>query len=191
MIEKQSIINLNCYECYASVVLGDFEVTFLRKEENAAFCSFLYYVWLYMALQNWSSNSSNFLVFHTSGGISSKASNFSAFNFVSVMLSSSWVNCPSLTSSWLSIIFVIVLSVTLGDFLSRFLKYSFHICICSSWLAAFSFSLEEPFLLITSFTVCHAIHDCLSSTKFLILLIWSWMCSFCSCWYVLVLFVSS
>ena len=44
------------------------------------------------------------------------------------------------------------------------------------------------FLLLTLLTVCHAIHDCLSSTKFLILLIWTWKYYFRSFWYV---FVSS
>ena len=66
------------------------------------------------------------------------------------------------------------------EFPSRYLKCSFHKCICSSWLAAFSFALEVLFLLLTSFTVCHAIRDCLSSTKCRTILIWSWMNSVCS-----------
>ena len=44
--------------------------------------------------------------------------------------------------SWLLIIFVISLSVTLGVFASRFLKCSFHFCIHSSWLTTFSFTLK-------------------------------------------------
>ena len=62
---------------------------------------------------------------------------------------------------------MIGLSVTLEDFPSRLLKYSFHICIYSSWLTAFSFVLKVLFFLLASLTVCHAIRDCLSSTEFL------------------------
>ena len=83
-------------------------------------------------------------------------------------------------SSGLLIIFVIGSSITLGDFPSRFLKWSFHMCICSSWLAAFSLAPAVIFLLLTSFTVYHAILDCLYSIKSLILLTWSWMYSVCS-----------
>ena len=59
--------------------------------------------------------------------------------------------------------------MTFGEFPSRFLKRSFPICIHSPWLTAFSFALKVLFLLLTSFIVCHAIRDCLSSTEFLIL----------------------
>ena len=79
---------------------------------------------------------------------------------------------------------MIGLLVTLGNFPSRYLKCSFHFCIRSSWLVAFSSALEMLFLLLTSFTVCHAVQGCLSSTEFLILLIWPWMYSICSFWYV-------
>ena len=47
--------------------------------------------------------------------------------------------------SWLLMIFMISLSVTLGEFPSRFLKCSFHICICFSWLVAFSSQGALPF----------------------------------------------
>ena len=83
--------------------------------------------------------------------------------------------------------FLIDLSETLAECPSRLLKYSFHFWNFSSWLTAFSFTLEVLFLQLTSFTVCHTIRDCLSSTKFLILLIWNWKYSFCSFWYVFVL----
>ena len=89
-------------------------------------------------------------------------------------------------SSWLLIIFVIILSVTFGEFPSRFLKYSFYMCIHSSCLAAFSLALEV-FLLLTSFTVYHAIRDYLSSIKFLILLIWPSMYFICSFDYALII----
>ena len=45
------------------------------------------------------------------------------------------------------------------------------------------FALELLFLPLTSFTFCHANHDCLSS-EFLILLIWPWINSTYSFWYV-------
>ena len=67
----------------------------------------------------------------TSRGISSRSAAFLFLIFVSTTSSSSWVNCPSLMSTWLWMIFVIGSSVTLGDFSSRFLKCSFHICSLS------------------------------------------------------------
>ena len=124
--------------------------------------------WLYTVVQYQSSKSSNFLVFNISRGISSRPAAFLFLIFVSTMLSSSWAYCPSLMSSWLLIIFG--LSVTLREFPSRFLKCSFYICIRSTRLADFSLALKALLLLLTSFTVCHAIWDCLS-TEFLILLI--------------------
>ena len=89
---------------------------------------------------------------------------------------SSWVKYPSFILSWLLIIFMIGLPVTLGEFPNRFFKCSLFVCIRSSWLAA----LNVFFLPLTSFTVGHAIRDCLSSTEFLILLIWARMYSICS-----------
>ena len=86
-------------------------------------------------------------------------------------LSSSRVKCLRLISSGPLMIFVIGLSVTLGEFPSRLLKCSFRMCFRSSWLAAFSFAPEALFVFLTSFTVSHAIRDCLSFTEFLILLI--------------------
>ena len=131
--------------------------------------------WLYTALQYLNSMLSKFLVSHTSWNISLT---LAAFLLIFVRTtSSSCVNCSSLISSWLSIIFLIGSSVTLGDFLNKFLKCSFHKCICS-WLVAFSFALWVLFLLLTSFMVCHTIRDCLISTKWWILLIWSWVYCF-------------
>ena len=94
-------------------------------------------------------------------------------------------------SSWLSIIYVIGSSISLEDFPNRFLKCSYYIYIRTSWVAAFNLALAVLFLQLTSFTVCHAILDCLSSTESLILLIWSWMYSVCSLRYALVRFVPS
>ena len=47
--------------------------------------------------------------------------------FISTTLRYSFVNFPSLKSSWISIIFVRGVPLTLGEFPSRFLKCSFHI----------------------------------------------------------------
>ena len=89
-------------------------------------------------------------------------------------------------SCWLLIIFVIGSCITLKAFPSIFSKFCFHRCIHSSWPAAFSLTFAVLFLLLTSFAVCHAILDCLSSTESLILLIWFCMYSVCSFRYTLV-----
>ena len=136
--------------------------------------------WLYMALQCRSSMLLNSLVFHISGGISSSSAAFLFLIFLSTELSSSCVNCPSLMSNWLLIIFVIGSCINFGGFLSKFSKCCSHWCNHSSWLVAFSLAFIVLFLLLTLFTVCHAIRDCLSSTEFLILLIWFYMYSVCS-----------
>ena len=60
--------------------------------------------------------------------------------------------------------------MTLWEFPMRFLERSFHICNRSSWLVVFSFALEVLFFLLTSFTVCHDIRDCLYPSEFLILI---------------------
>ena len=99
--------------------------------------------------------------------------------------SSSCVNSPSLMSSWLLMIFVIGSCVTFGGFPSKFSKCCFHRCIHFSWLVAFSLAFAVFFLLLTSFTVCHAILDSPSSTESLIVLIWFWMYSVCSFRYML------
>ena len=78
------------------------------------------------------------------------------------------------------------LSVTLGGFPSKFLKCSFYMCVRSSGLASFCLVLGLLFLLLTSFTVYHAIRDCLPSTEFLTVLIWFWLYSVCSFRYTLV-----
>ena len=75
--------------------------------------------------------------------------------------------------------------VTFGGFRRRFWKCCFHIFIRFCWFVAFSLALPGLFLLLTSFTVCHVILDCLSSTKSLILSIWFCMYSVCSFRYML------
>ena len=123
---------------------------------------------------------SNSLVFHTSSSVA-----FLFLIFLSTESSSSCVNCPSLMSNCLLIILVIGSCVTFREFPSKFSKCCFHSCIRSSWLVAFSLDFTVFFLLLTSFTVCHAILDCLSSTESLILLIWFCMNSVSSFRYML------
>ena len=56
--------------------------------------------------------------------------------------------------------------------------------IRSYWFVAFRWALAVLFLLLTSFIVCHAIIDCLSSTESLISSIWFCMYSVCSFRYI-------
>ena len=119
----------------------------------------------------------NSLVFYTSRGISSSLGAFLFLIFLCTESSSSWVNGPGLMSNCLLIILVIGSYITFGGFPSKFSKCCFHSCFGSSWLVAFSLAFAVLFLLLTSFTVCHAILDCPSSTEFLIFLIWFCMYS--------------
>ena len=155
-----------------SVVLGKSKVTLLRESGMHPFVHMSIVFWLYTALQCGSNMSSNSLVFHTSGGISSSSAAFSFVIFLSTESSSSGVNTSSLMSNCLLIILVISSCETFEGILSKFSKCCFHSCIRSSWLVAFTLALVLLFLLLTSFTVCHAILDCLSSTECLHLLIW-------------------
>ena len=127
---------------------------------------------------------SNCLVFHSSEGISSSPSAFLFLIFLSTE-SSSCINCPSLMSNCLLIILVIGSCVIFGGFPSKFSKCCFRSCIRSFWLEAFSLAFAVSFLLLTSFTICHAILDCLSLTVSLILSIWFCMYSVCSFRYML------
>ena len=113
--------------------------------------------------------SSNCLVFHTSGGISSSPAAFLFLIFLRTESSSTCVNCPSLMSNCLLIIQVIGSCVIFGGFPCRFSKCCFHSFILSCWFVAFSLALAVFFLLLTSFIVCQAILYCLSSTESLIL----------------------
>ena len=126
----------------------------------------------------------NCLVFHTSGGISSSPAAFPFLIFLRTELSSSLVNGPSLMSNCLLIILVIGSFVIFGGIPSRFSKCCSHIFTLSCWLVAFNFALAVLFLLLTSFIVCQAILDCLSSTESLILSIWFYMYSVCSFRYI-------
>ena len=95
--------------------------------------------WLYTALQCRSSMSSNCLVFHTSGGISSSPAAFLFLIFLRTESSSSCVNGPSLMSNCLLIILVIGSGVIFGGFPSKFSKCCFHSFILSCWFAALKF----------------------------------------------------
>ena len=108
-----------------------------------------------------------------------------SFFFRSVSCSS-FVNCPSLMSTWLLIISSEGLSMISSRFPSEFLKCTFHFRSLSFGFEAFSLALEVLFILLTLFTVCDDNCHCLFSTKFLILLIWLWMDYWCSFWYDLV-----
>ena len=129
--------------------------------------------------------SSNFPVFHTSGGISLSPATFLFLIFLSTKSSSYWVNGPRFMSNCLFIILVIGSWVTSRGFPSKFSKCCFHRCIQSCWLVAFSLALAVLFFLLTSFIICHAILDCLSSTESLILSIWFCMHGVCSFRYML------
>ena len=123
--------------------------------------------------------SSNCLVFHTSGVISSSPAAFLFLIFLRTKSSSSWVNGPSLISNCFLIILVIGSCVTFSGFPRRFSKCCFHSFLLSCWLAAFNLALAVLFLLLTSFIDSQAILDCLSSTESLILSIWFCMYSVC------------
>ena len=105
--------------------------------------------------------------------------------FLSTESSSSRVNSPSLMSNCLLIILVIVSCVTFSGFPRRFPKCCFHSFIHSCWFVAFSLALTVFFLLLTSFIICHAILDYLSSTESLILSICFYIYSVCSFRYML------
>ena len=160
--------------------MGNPRSPFLGKGSMHPFIHLSIGFWLYTALQCRSSMSSNCLVFHTSGGISSSPAAFLFLIFLRTESSSSCVNGPSLMSNCLLIILVIGSCVIFGGSPSKFSKCCFHSFILSYWFAAFSFALAVFFLLLTSFIVCQAILDCLSSTESLILSIWFWMYSVCS-----------
>ena len=124
--------------------------------------------------------SSNSLVSQTSGVISSSPAVFLFLVFLSSESIFSYVNCYSLMSNCLQIILVIGSCVAFAGFPSKFSKCCSPSCIRSSWLVAFSLAFAVLFFLLTSFTVCDAILDCLSSTESLILPIWFCMHSVCS-----------
>ena len=122
----------------------------------------------------------NFLVFHTSGGISLNPAAFLFLIFLNTELSSSRVNGPSLMSNCLLIILVTGSCVTFGGFPSRFWKCCFRNFIRFCWFVDFSLALAVLFLLLTSFIVCHDILDFLTFSEFLILSILFCMYSVCS-----------
>ena len=117
--------------------------------------------------------------------ISSSPAAFLSLIFLSTESSSSSVNGPSLMSKCLLRILGISSCVTFGGFPCRFSKCFSHSFILSCWFVAINLALAVLFLLLTSFIVCQAILDCLSSTESLILSIWFCMYSVCSFRYML------
>ena len=83
-------------------------------------------------------------------------------------------------SNCLLIILPICSRATFWGFPSKYSKSCFHKSIRSCWLVAFSLAFAVLFLLLTSFTVCQTILECLFLTKSLILSIWLCMYSDCS-----------
>ena len=118
--------------------------------------------------------SSNCLVFHTSGGISSSPAAFLFLIFLRTESSSPCVNGPSLMSNCLLIILVISSCVIFGGFPSKFSKCCFH-----------SFIL---FLLVCCFKFCfgcvlssaHFVYCLPGNSRFVYLLpsLWSYLSDF-------------
>ena len=119
------------------------------EREAAALCQSVYCVLVINGIAVSEQYVVKFPSFHTSDGISSRPAAFLFYIFVRTTLNSSCINSHSLISHWLLIIFEIGLSVTLVDLPSRFLKCSFHVCICSSWMVTFTLAHEVFFLLRT------------------------------------------
>ena len=128
----------------------------------------------------------DFLVVLTSGGILSNPAAFLFSIFLITQSSSSCLNCPSLMSTWSLIFFAIGSPVTYRGFPCKFSESCFQRVSFSCLLRAFSLAFKVFFLLLNSFTVCHVILDCFSSTEYQILYIWFCVNSVCSFRYTLV-----
>ena len=118
MFELQSIVNLDRFGSmrYTAGVIGYSEVIFIDEREDAAFCPFVYYVLVVYTVAV-----SELYVFHTSRGISSRPAAFLFLIFLCTTSSCSCVNCPSLMSSGLLMIFVTGSSVNIYIYL--YIKY--------------------------------------------------------------------
>ena len=114
---------------------------------------------LYTALHN-QSMLSNFLVFYTSGSISSRPAAFLLLSFFGTESSSSNIIYPGFSSCWPIIISSVSLFVISGGFPNRFLKCSFNFWIVFLWADSFYFNSQGVFPSLTSFTVCHVHCDC-------------------------------
>ena len=82
MLEKQSIISLSSCrsKIYASILLGDSDVTFLRERKDVAFClSLLYFVYIWCCKIKEVCKQTSFSSILL--GYFIKACSFSAFNF--------------------------------------------------------------------------------------------------------------
>ena len=125
---------------------------FFGKGITQPFLHFFIEFCLETALHNRRSMSSNLFAFQTSTGILSRPTDFLLLIFFNTASRPSSVNCHSLTSSWLLILFWIGLSIISKRFLTRFWKFSFNFRNLSSWQETFSFALVEFFIPLTSFT---------------------------------------
>ena len=152
---------------------------FLREGEDASFSPSVYCVFIIYVITVSEQYVFEFLGLPYFWGYFIKPCCIFIFIFLTTE-SSSCVNCPSLMSGCSLIIFVIGSYVNFGGFPNKFSKCCLHSCIRSSWLVAFRLAFTVLSFLLTSFTVWHAILDCLSSTESLILLIWLCMYSICS-----------
>ena len=149
-LRKLRICTLNCKYLLRVIIqcptlLANPRSPFVGKGSMHPFIHLSIGFWLYTALQCRSSMSSNCLVFHTSGGISSSPAAFLFLIFLRTESSSSCVNGPSLMSNCLLIILVIGSCVIFGGFPSKFSKCCFHSFILSCWFAALSFALALSF----------------------------------------------
>ena len=150
-VEKQSLINLNTdrSKSSASAVLRDFAVRFLR-EEDTAFCPFIVFC-LYTALQNRRVIRFPYFPYIWRYYFVEICSSFD-FNFrLSYAL-----RLKTVLVCLVQLIFVMGLSVTLREFLCKFLKCSFHVCICSSWLAAFILFSKCSFVYSIYYLPCNS-----------------------------------
>ena len=125
------------------VVLGYFEVILLREREDASLCPSVYWVLVIYGITVSEQYVVEFPGLSYFWGISSSPVAFLFLIFLSTVSSSSCVNRPSLMSSWLLNIFVIGSCLTFGGFPSKLPKCSFHRCIRSSWLVAFSLAFTS------------------------------------------------
>ena len=105
IIEKQGIINVSSYSCksYDSVVLRAF---FLDEGEDATFRPFFYCILFIHSVGKSEKYVFKFSCLPYFRMYFVEDSYFSAFNFVNIALNFFSLNCPSLMSSWLLLIFL-------------------------------------------------------------------------------------
>ena len=140
--EGNSLVEV-CKSILLAITSHKLPNTFLGKWRIHTFIHLSIGFWLYTALQCRNSMSSNYLDFHTSGGILSNPAAFLFLIFLSTKSSSSCVDGPSLMSNCLLIILVTGSCLTFVKFPSKFSKYCILRCIRS-------FFFVKPLL----YTIC-------------------------------------